>query len=150
MNIIINSKIVSKIFLSNFTNYIIKNYVIVSSKITSSLVQKVCQKYNNAFRNISGLKIPQTDFSNISPFIYSLRILNGKRENMIKHLQDLDIEVGIHFIPVHKHKYFQDCKKSKMNVTEKITKEVLTLPLHSNMKEDFINRIIHGVTSYFN
>jgi dTDP-4-amino-4,6-dideoxygalactose transaminase len=112
--------------------------------------QNVCQEYNKSFVNISELKIPQTDFSNISPFIYSLRVLNGKREKLIKHLQDQDIEVGIHFIPVHRHKYFQNCKTNKMDITEKVVKEVLTLPLHSNMKKEFVERIIQGIISFFN
>ena len=109
----------------------------------------VCKKYNDAFKKISDLKIPQTDFSNISPFIYCLRVLDGKREKMIEHLQDLNIDVGIHFIPVHRHKYFQNCKTGEMNVTDKIVNEVLTLPLHSKMKDEFVTRIIHGVTSFF-
>jgi len=112
--------------------------------------QIVCLEYNKAFKNILDLKIPQTDFSNISPFIYSLRVVNGKREKLIKHLKDLDIEVGIHFIPVHKHTYFKNSRCGDMTITDKVTKEILTLPLHSNMKDEFVNRIIDGVTSFFN
>jgi len=111
--------------------------------------QNVCQKYNKAFENISQVKIPKTNFLNVSPFIYTLRILDGRREDLIKHLQKLNIDVGIHFIPVHKHKFFQDCKKSDMSVTEKIVEQVLTLPLHSNMKDEYVNRIIDGVSSFF-
>ena len=112
--------------------------------------QKVCQQYNKAFGRISGLKIPQTDFNNISPFIYSLRVLDEKRELLIKHLHNLEIDVGVHFIPVHRHTYFANSRYGDMTVTEKVVKEVLTLPLHSNMKEEFVERVIDGVTSYFN
>jgi dTDP-4-amino-4,6-dideoxygalactose transaminase len=34
-------------------------------------------------------------------------------------------------------------------VTDKVVREVLTLPLHSNMRSDFVERVIEGVTSYF-
>lgn len=112
--------------------------------------QRVCQQYNKAFGRISGLKIPPTDFNNISPFIYSLRVLDGQRESLIKHLDNLEIDVGIHFIPVHKHAYFANSRYGDMTVTEKVVKEVLTLPLHSNMKEEFVERVIDGVISYFN
>jgi dTDP-4-amino-4,6-dideoxygalactose transaminase len=111
--------------------------------------QKVCSAYNKAFKNIDGIKVPQSDFVNISPFIYSIRILNGKRESLIEHLNKLDIEVGIHFVPVHKHTYFLDSKSGDMNITDKVVKEVLTLPLHSNMKKDYIKRVIDGVVSFF-
>ncbi|MGI0011219.1 MAG: DegT/DnrJ/EryC1/StrS family aminotransferase, partial [Nitrosopumilaceae archaeon] len=111
--------------------------------------RKVCQQYNKAFKSITGLKVPQSDFSNISPFIYSLRVLDGKRELLIEHLRSLDIDVGIHFIPVHKHKYFTNARKGDMTITDKVVREVLTLPLHSNMKPEFVERVIEGVVSFF-
>ncbi len=112
--------------------------------------QKICQDYNAAFKKIDELKIPNTDFSNISPFIYCLRILNNKREELIQHLDKLDIDVGIHFIPVHKHKYFSNERFGDMTITEKIVKQVLTIPLHSNMHSNDVKRIIDGIISFFN
>jgi len=111
--------------------------------------QQTCQRYNESFKKINELKIPQTDFKNISPFIYSLRVQNGKRESLIKYLNELDIEVGIHFVPVHKHKYFANSRCGDMTVTDKVVNEVLTLPLHSNMKSEFVERVINGVTDFF-
>jgi len=111
--------------------------------------QKVCQRYNESFKNILGLKIHQSDFRGVSPFIYSIRVLNGKRELLIEHLRELEIDVGVHFIPVHKHSHFAKCKRGDMTITEKVVSEVLTLPLHSNMKEEFVKRVIDGVNSFF-
>jgi len=111
--------------------------------------QKICQEYNAAFKGIDDLKIPKSDFSNISPFIYSLRILNNRREDLIKHLNKLDIDVGIHFIPVHKHTYFSKERFGNMQITEKVVQEVMTLPLHSNMLSNHIERVIDGITSFF-
>jgi len=112
--------------------------------------QKVCQQYNEAFQEISALKIPTSDFSNISPFLYVLRILDGKREALIEHLRNLEVDVGIHFIPVHTHSYFTNSRSGDMSVTDKVRREVLTLPLHSNMKPEFVKRVIEGITSFFN
>ena len=111
--------------------------------------QKICQRYNDAFKNIQEVKIPQTDFSNISPFIYSLRILNGKRGELIEYLKNQNIDVGIHFIPVHKHEYFKNSKCGNMDITNKVVQEVLTLPLHSLMEEESICRVINGVRDFF-
>ena len=111
--------------------------------------QKICKKYNDAFKEIKEIKIPQTDFENISPFIYTIRILNGKREQLIQHLQDKKIEVGIHFIPVHKHSYFKNRKIGDMKITNRVVSEILTIPLHSNMKNEFIERIISEINKFF-
>jgi len=64
-------------------------------------------------------------------------------------MQKLKIDVGVHFIPVHKHTYFSNSRFGDMTVTEKVVNEVLTLPLHSNMKKEFVERVINGVTSFF-
>jgi len=111
--------------------------------------RRVCQAYSRAFAGIAGLRLPQTDFSNVSPFIYSLRVLNERREALIAHLNEHQIDAGIHFIPVHKHAFFADCRRGDMSVTDKVVQEVLTLPLHSNMKAEFVERVIEGVGAFF-
>lgn len=111
--------------------------------------QKICKKYNKSFKDIKNIKIPQTNFDEISPFIYTLRILNKKREGLIKYLQNNHIDVGIHFIPVHKHSYFKNSKIGDMTVTNNVVNEIITLPLHSNMKNEFVERIINCVINYF-
>jgi len=111
--------------------------------------QEVCQQYNTAFNKIPGIKLSCDDFSNISPFIYTIRILDNKREQLILHLKNLEIDVGIHFIPVHKHKFFLKSKHGDMTITEKVVNEILTLPLHTHMKKEYVNRVINGVTSFF-
>jgi dTDP-4-amino-4,6-dideoxygalactose transaminase len=111
--------------------------------------QKVCKAYNEAFDGIEELTIPHTDFDCVSPFIYSLRVRHERREGLITHLQERSIDTGIHFIPVHKHAYFEDAPHGDLGVTDKVVREVLTLPLHSNMRPEFVERVIEGVTSYF-
>lgn len=111
--------------------------------------QRVCREYSEAFRSLPGVRVPQTDFNGISPFIYSLRVLDGRRDRLIAHMHQRQIDVGIHFIPVHKHAYFAGCRRGDMSVTDRVTQEVVTLPLHSNMKSKFVERVIDGVTAFF-
>jgi dTDP-4-amino-4,6-dideoxygalactose transaminase len=110
--------------------------------------QKVCREYNQAFRQIEKIKIPQTDFENISPFVYTIRVLDGEREKLVQHLHEKDIDVGVHFIPAHKLSYFNDSKTGDMSVTNRVVEEILTLPLHSEMNEEFVKRIIEAVVSF--
>ena len=109
----------------------------------------VCKVYNQSFRDIEGLKIFNTDYENISPFIYVVRVLNGKRELLIEHLRDKHIDTGIHWNPVHKFDQFSKSKCGDLSITEKISREILTLPLHSFMKKEHITRVVDGVCSFF-
>lgn len=111
--------------------------------------QRVCRAYSAAFGKLDSVKVLSNDFEGVSPFIYSLRVMNGRREALIKHLQDRHIDVGVHFVPVHKHNYFAGARHGDMSVTDRVTQEVTTLPLHSNMKPEFVERVIDGVTSFF-
>ena len=111
--------------------------------------QEVCRTYNTAFSRIEGLRPPQTDFERVSPFIYSLRVPADSRERLIAHLQERLIDTGIHFVPVHRHTYFMDAPHGDLSVTERVVREVLTLPLHSNMKPESVDRVIDGVASFF-
>ena len=108
----------------------------------------VCRAYNDAFAAIGGLIVPRTDFHDVSPFIYSLRVLDGRREELIQHLRSRSIDVGVHFVPVHRHTHFAKSRCGDMAVTERVVGEVLTLPLHSNMRPEFVERVIEGVREF--
>jgi dTDP-4-amino-4,6-dideoxygalactose transaminase len=111
--------------------------------------QAVCTRYSEAFDGLTDVRVLRRSYDDVSPFIYSVRILNGRREALIDHLAALGVEVGIHFVPVHKHTYFAECRRSPMPVTERVVDEVLTLPLHTFQSETAIERVIDGVRSFF-
>lgn len=111
--------------------------------------QATCRRYNAAFGALRGVIVPSTDFSGISPFIYSLRVPARRRTDFIDHMRSVSIDVGIHFIPAHKFTYFKDSRCGNMDVTDRVVEEVVTLPLHSNMRPEWIERVIEAVTSFF-
>tara|TARA_B100000953_G_scaffold285565_1_gene266272 strand:+ start:1169 stop:2296 length:1128 start_codon:yes stop_codon:yes gene_type:complete len=111
--------------------------------------QKICKLYNESFREIPDLVTPKSDFNDISPFIYTPRILNQRREKFIDHMNKLKIDIGIHWNPIHRFSYFSKSKKDELSITNKIADEICTIPLHSNMRSEHVNRVINGVKSFF-
>ena len=111
--------------------------------------QKICKFYNESFREIPDLVTPKSDFNDISPFIYTPRILNQRREKFIDHMNKLKIDIGIHWNPIHRFSYFSKSKKDELSITNKIADEICTIPLHSNMRSEHVNRVINGVKSFF-
>lgn len=111
--------------------------------------QRTCQRYSAAFSRLPGLQPLPTDYAHVSPFIYSVRVLDSRREALIAHLDKHQIDAGIHFIPVHEHSHFRACRRGELSVTERVCREVLTLPLHSNMREDFVERVIDATRGFF-
>ena len=111
--------------------------------------RNVCKRYNNAFKDIKALRVPETDFKDISPFLYYLRVDKKIRTNLREHLQKLGIDTGIHWTPGHQFTLFKKCRKGDMSVTNKVYDEIFDIPLHSFMRETDVKRVISGVRSFF-
>jgi dTDP-4-amino-4,6-dideoxygalactose transaminase len=109
----------------------------------------VCERYSAAFDGLRGVRVLRRSYDDVSPFIYSLRVQAGRREALIEHLAARGVDVGIHFVPVHRHTYFAGARRSPMPVTEAVVDEVLTLPLHSLMAERAVERVVDGVRGFF-
>jgi dTDP-4-amino-4,6-dideoxygalactose transaminase len=109
----------------------------------------VCRAYNDVFGKIAGLITPRTDFADVSPWIYSVRVSEARRSALSQHLNRLGIETNVYFLPVHRFSFYKAARRGPLSVTELVGDEVLTLPLHSRMKLESVERVIHGVISFF-
>ena len=58
----------------------------------------------------------------------------------MKKMQENNIETGIHYIPIHKMTFY--LSKSKLPITEKAAKHVVSIPIHSNLDDDDVAKII--------
>ncbi|SMH72309.1 DegT/DnrJ/EryC1/StrS family aminotransferase [Candidatus Nitrosotalea okcheonensis] len=75
--------------------------------------------------------------------LYWIRVKNRKK--VMKELRSHGIETGSHYRPVHSMAYYN--VKIKLPVTDNIAKEVITLPMHANLKKDDVDFIIKTVNS---
>ena len=96
---------------------------------------KSCEKYNFGLKNINWLSLTKQIIKYLS-FLYTVRVLNGRRDELRSYLSNQLIDTGIHWQPGHKFKYFKHFQNNDLEVTEKISEQIITLPLHSNMKND--------------
>ena len=68
------------------------------------------------------------------PHIYVLRINNlVDRDSLKEDLLKRGIQIGIHYKPNHKLKYFKTIEKSTLPVTEKVYSQVISLPIHPDL-----------------
>ncbi|MGI0010515.1 MAG: DegT/DnrJ/EryC1/StrS family aminotransferase [Nitrosopumilaceae archaeon] len=63
-----------------------------------------------------------------------------KRDEFIKKMKENNIETGIHYIPIHKMSFYK--QKSKLPVTERVSENIVSLPIHPNLDESDVNKII--------
>jgi dTDP-4-amino-4,6-dideoxygalactose transaminase len=103
--------------------------------------QSYCRLYNMLLSGTEGIVTPSTDFGGISPFIYFVRVVEDCRQELIAHLRARGVATGIHWNPVHRTSFYQGCRRGDLSVTERVGGQVLTLPLHSYMRTETVERI---------
>lgn len=82
---------------------------------------------------------------------YTLRILNGKRNELIEFLQANDVPCGVYYpIPLHHQKAYQDERysESDFEVTNALVKEVISLPMHTELDREQIEYITDMILSF--
>lgn len=112
-------------------------------------------KYSEAFREHSNIEIPViTGEEDTHVFHqYTLKIKNGKRDALVQHLNEKDIPCGIYYpIPLHSQKAYADTryKEEDFPVTNQLVKEVIALPMHTELDDEQIGHITSTVIEFVN
>jgi dTDP-4-amino-4,6-dideoxygalactose transaminase len=105
--------------------------------------------YNIGLKDVTGIVIPKSNFQDITPFLYYIRVLDNKRDELIKYLREKGIDTGIHWQPAHWFSLFKSTKRGDLSVTEHVGKEILSLPLHSKMQSEDQKKIISAIKNFF-
>jgi len=74
-------------------------------------------------------------------------ILVNNRKDFMKKMKNNGIETGIHYNPVHQMTLYSQ-KNSKLPITEQICKQIVSIPIHANLKEKEIFKIISCVNKF--
>ena len=98
---------------------------------------------------IPEISVPQTDFSDMTPFLYYVRVPETRREAFREHLRNQGVETGIHWQPGHWFTLFKNCRKGDLSVTDRVGKEIVSMPLHSCMSIEALDQIVHAIESFF-
>ena len=82
---------------------------------------------------------------------YTLRIINADRNGLMQHLLDKGIPCAIYYpIPLHSQKAYLDSryKEEDFPVTNQLVKEVLSLPMHTELDDEQLKFITDSVLEF--
>jgi len=108
-----------------------------------------CRYYNERLSKIPVVIVPKTDFSDITPFLYYIRVPEEMRDSLRAHLFERGIDNGIHWQPGHWFTLLKNCRKGDLSITDQVGKEILSLPLHSMISKETQDRVISSIESFF-
>ncbi|THD69712.1 DegT/DnrJ/EryC1/StrS family aminotransferase [Robertkochia marina] len=118
------------------------------------------RKYNAALKDVNHVVLPKMvsgcdhicDTCDCHVFHqYTLRITNGKRDALAKHLAEKDIPHGIYYpIPLHKQKAYADERYNEADfpVTNRLVQEVISLPMHTELDDEQIQYITDTIKNF--
>ncbi|MEC7770800.1 MAG: DegT/DnrJ/EryC1/StrS family aminotransferase [Bacteroidota bacterium] len=84
---------------------------------------------------------------------YTLRITNGKRDELVQHLNDNNVPCGVYYpVPLHKQKAYADDRYNEDDfpVTNQLVNEVISLPMHTELDDEQIEYITNLVIDFVN
>lgn len=100
--------------------------------------QKIAKKYYKQINLESKMPFDQ----NCSFHLYWLIVKN--RTKFMKKMKDVGIETGIHYHPVHKMTLYKKLK-SYLPITEKISKQIVSIPMHPNLTDSQVQFVIDSI-----
>ena len=119
----------------------------------SNARNEMASYYDENLKNIEGLEIPvRAPYSNHVFHQYTLKVKNGKRDQLQKYLADKNIPSMIYYpLPLYKQEAFKQYVPEgfSLPVTEQLCKDVISLPIHTEFDKDSSDRVISEIKNFF-
>lgn len=114
---------------------------------------KAAAMYDEAFAGIAQLRTPERSTSSDHVFHqYTLRVTDGRRDGLKQHLEAHSVPAMIYYpVPCHLQNAYKSDRfpQGSLPVTEQLTREVLSLPMSTELDDEQLNHITNTVKSFF-
>ena len=115
--------------------------------------RQAADRYDAAFASVDALVTPtRSGFSSHVFHQYTLRVTDGRRDALREHLQQHGIAHNVYYpVPLYAQGAFAKTVPTGFTLphTEQLCREVISLPMHTELREEQLARITAAVTSFF-
>ncbi|MGJ5641836.1 DegT/DnrJ/EryC1/StrS family aminotransferase [Formosa sp. S-31] len=116
---------------------------------------EAAKKYDEAFKNEDKITVPfrSGEEDNHVFHQYTLKVNGVDRDALVKHLNEKGIPCGVYYpIPLHNQKAYKDDRynEADFEVTNQLVKEVISLPMHTELEDDQIEFITSTIKAFIN
>lgn len=109
--------------------------------------RELVKAYDKMLRDVKGVELLKKDYIGVAPFNYMIKV-KGRRDELMKFLKRKNIDSGVHYIPNHLQPFFKN-SRNRLPVTERLWKEIITLPLYYEMSDGEQALVIDSVREFF-
>jgi dTDP-4-amino-4,6-dideoxygalactose transaminase len=109
---------------------------------------QVAAAYNDAFDQLEwALPLFEKEHATHARYNYTIRVPSKHRDAIIEHLAEHGVSASVHYMPLYKHPVFEG-PEPWLPTTEKVWKQILTLPMSSTFSDEEVAQVIKAVRSY--
>lgn len=111
--------------------------------------REIAQRYTEELGDLEWIQLPQEQpYARSSWHLYQIKFNEEiNRDRMINHLQEHNIASGVHYYPCHLHPCYIHLK-AVVPLSSEIWKKILTLPIHPNVTDEDLDRIISRIRAF--
>ena len=111
--------------------------------------KKIAKIYDQEFLSVHNVKTFKRDYDQIVPHIYVIRVPGLKnRKKLRDYLLENGIQTGIHYNLNHTLSFFKKFNQERLEQSEKIFNEILTLPLHTDITERDVKFVVNSIKEF--
>ena len=115
--------------------------------------QAAAAYYDKAFAGMDHVIVPKRQHNSTHVFHqYTLRITNGKRDELQAFLQEKSVPSMIYYpVPLYKQDAYKELSNGvdALEATDLLSDEVISLPMHSELTEEVLSYIVNAVKAFF-
>jgi len=115
--------------------------------------RKAADFYDGAFKDHPSIQIPARTQESVHTFHqYTFRVKNGKRDSLQAYLKEKKIPSMVYYpVPLHQQEAFKQYINDQQILphAEALSKEVLSLPMHTELTEKQLNHITDAILAFF-
>lgn len=115
---------------------------------------EMANAYYEKLSNIKELELPKKQYNSTHVFHqYTIRVKNGKRDALQTYLKEQGVPSVVYYpLPLYQQNAFKQyvSKNFELPITQKLCREVLSLPIHTEMNEKEMDTICNAIIHFFN
>ena len=109
----------------------------------ATLRKQIAIKYDQLLFLNQNIKFLNRDYEDVVPHIYVVRIKGLiDRDGLRKAMNKKGIEIGVHYTPNHFLSFFKSDQTNTLPVTEKVYREIISLPIHPDINNSDIENVV--------
>jgi perosamine synthetase len=110
--------------------------------------RQIARRYDAHLEGLPGLQGIRRDLEQGAPNLYVVRVRGGRRDELYAHLRRAGIICGVHYVPNHRQPAFAEYAGA-LPVTELLADELLSLPLHTQLTNAQVDRVVDAIHTFF-